>query len=1012
MPDDGTEDGTQELKVISDNPLNYISKFQVAGNKLFFVVVEDTHGEEVWVTDGTEAGTRLTKDINPGNGLSYIENLIAADNKVFFRIFDGVHGSEMWVTDGTEAGTKLTKDINPNTSQSFSSQIDIVLNNKVYFTANDGTNGAELWVTDGTEAGTQMVKDINPSGSSSPGNWVVYDNKMYFRANDGTNGTELWVTDGTEAGTQMVKDINPGVLGSNFTNISVMGNKLYFRANDGTHGAELWTSDGTEGGTFMLKDIVSGSESSVVSMLDQVGTFTFFSADDNISGRELWVTDGTGLGTRKVKDINPGNESGVPSAFSLGKQVASLGNKLVFVANDGVHGNELWMSDGTEAGTQLLQDIYEGKLESKLDYFVVMNNRLFFKALDKNHGVEPWVSDGTEAGTKLLKDLYVFPDAGSPRYLTEFNNKLYFQAHDKLHGRELWVSDGTEAGTQLVKDIFSGVNSGFPENLTVFKNKIYFSANGGSGYELWMSDGTEAGTQLVKDIASAPGGSSRPSELKVLNNLLVFVADDGIHGQELWVSDGTKTGTKLLKDITPGVNTDKQVKLAGSSVFNGKLYFAANNGTNGLELWVTDGTEAGTQMLKDIRPGNEDGISLELRSIVFGDKLYFVGNDGVTGSELWTTDGTEAGTQLFKDIYTDDANTNGMDQSPIFTVFDGKLFFGARDQQASTRLWVTDGTKAGTQRFLDNHTLGFIRGIRVLKNQLLVFGGLNLWRVNVVSKAVVLVRRLSDFGRLSLYSFNTTGTWAETEDRHYLLLGTGTYGSEILQTNGDSLGTQVIDVWPGTESSIPSDLKVFQGKLFFTGIDPKLGRELLTYNPEPFPTRPIITDFTPKAGYEGVVVTITGSDFSDLLTENVVKFNGVTATIDSASASQIKVRVPAGATTGAISITVNSTLTGTSTEDFTIQSSITGLSNNTVSPGVIQAYPNPTSDYLIVNMRENRSTSMKLLVYTLNGRLVTNKLVSLKNGITLLDVSHFSSGHYLLVLQQSAKVYQAKFFKK
>jgi ELWxxDGT repeat protein len=163
----------------------------------------------------------------------------------------------------------------------------------------------------------------------------------------------------------------------------------------------------------------------------------------------------------------------------------------------------------------------------------------------------------------LVKDInpetsnYGFTSGSSPFNLTEFNDRLYFSASDGENGRELWVSDGTTDGTQLLKDINpGGSDSGFTYNFlgdfTELNDRLYFGANDGeNGNELWVSDGTAEGTQLLVDID--PGASSSyPSDFTELNDRLYFGANDGENGRELWVSDGTAEGTQLLKDINPG----------------------------------------------------------------------------------------------------------------------------------------------------------------------------------------------------------------------------------------------------------------------------------------------------------------------------------------------------------------------------------------------------------------------------------------------------------------------------
>src|SRR5262249_7365029 len=152
-------------------------------------------------------------------------------------------------------------------------------------------------------------------------------------------------------------------------------------------------------------------------------------------------------------------------------------------------------------------------------------------------------------------------------------------------------------------------NSSYPGNLTDLNGTLFFTASDGNGTELWKSDGTAAGTTLVKDIF--PGthreygygnwrdvpNSSFPSSLTAVNGTLFFSADDGANDTELWRSDGTAAGTVLVKDIFPGGRpfwNHFGSNPGNLSHVNGTLYFSANDGTNGTELWRSDGTAAGT----------------------------------------------------------------------------------------------------------------------------------------------------------------------------------------------------------------------------------------------------------------------------------------------------------------------------------------------------------------------------------------------------------------------------------
>lgn len=138
--------------------------------------------------------------------------------------------NQLWKTDGTDAGTVMLKDF--GASGGFGPREMMVLGSQVFFSGGTAAGGRELWKTDGTAAGTVQVMDIRPGTASSlVQRLTVYGDRVYFIADNGTNGLELWSSDGTDDGTALVKDINPGSAASTPGDMTNLGGLLYFAAN-------------------------------------------------------------------------------------------------------------------------------------------------------------------------------------------------------------------------------------------------------------------------------------------------------------------------------------------------------------------------------------------------------------------------------------------------------------------------------------------------------------------------------------------------------------------------------------------------------------------------------------------------------------------------------------------------------------------------------------------------------------------------------------------------------------
>jgi len=502
--------GFQLLKDINDEPNRdfvFTQASIVSGETLFVSGFTRTLGTELWKSDGTVEGTVLVKDIVVGGFESKPSQFARSDSLstdvpvgIFFLARDSEQTYALWKSDGSQEGTTLVYQFATRNEDDIRHLTSV--NGRLFFTLSDVLRGnRELWISDGTAAGTRMVTDLEASYSGSdPQELVDVNGILYFTADVTGSGRELWKSDGTEAGTVLVKDIYPGGLGSfrygsTPTGLVAGNGMFYFFATNSTNGRELWKSDGTEAGTVMVKDIVPGSASSQPTLTPWTrfdGTDLYFSADDSVHGQELWKSDGTTAGTSLVKDIRPGNSGSNPA------RLTSVDGTLFFSADDGVHGGELWQSDGTELRTTLVHDTYPGILSSNPRPISAVNGQLMFAANDGVHGSELWTSDGTATGTRLVLDIMQGSQSSGISIFNVLGGKLTFVASDGVHASQLWISDGTATGTSMLRNIPPGSGSSDPSMPVDLNGQGIFTAtNGQRRLQLWKTDGTPERTSAT-----------------------------------------------------------------------------------------------------------------------------------------------------------------------------------------------------------------------------------------------------------------------------------------------------------------------------------------------------------------------------------------------------------------------------------------------------------------------------------------------------------------------------------
>jgi ELWxxDGT repeat protein len=743
---DGTADGTVLVKDIRPNAFPSASssprRFMVVGDTLYFTADDGTNGRQLWKTDGTEAGTQRVSDV-PNTDVSMEPVPLGAVNgKLVFAARqsgpDDAAGRELYVTDGTPAGTTLLKNINPSGGSNpgltgFGNPTVAVVNNVLYLPATDNLHGRELWRTDGTPEGTVLVAELPPgTGSSSPANLTDVNGNLYFTAQPNGFDSMVYRRDPTGGISEVPPPtafpptgtiMSPGSAGnvggvfyvaawysnqatlfkhdpaSNIRGLTVVkslasntsfplnagpildvGGKALLLAPGATGDKtiHLWRSDGTAAGTVDLatfQDQPVGLNSTYPQwhLVRGAGGLVYFSGQYLETGTEPVRTDGTEAGTFRLADLNTNTLSSNPTAA-----VYLGGGKSVFTAEDPVHGRELWVTDGTAAGTSLLKDIFPGTRASFRvlvpDFSPAVNGRTFFAASSSGNEVsqELWTTDGTPEGTYRLPIVF-------PRNFQALHGKVYFvgtstDPSDMKGG--LWESDGTVAGTRFVAPL-----DGTAGPLVRNGDQLYFTLlRYDTGSEIWKSDSTAEGTMKVSALSPS---TDLPSTPAVMDGVLYVTAATGSGTPALWRSDGTPPGTTLVKEL-PG-------RFLNLLPVGHRLLLSRGSQPELVtgDIWVSDGTPAGTVALDSLVPALQ-GFQGDTRGrgdpqlTVVGDAAYFFGRAGDGDPGVWRTDGTAAGTRL---VHTFARGTTLTAPSAI----DGLVYFTAGSQ-----LWRTDGTDAGT----------------------------------------------------------------------------------------------------------------------------------------------------------------------------------------------------------------------------------------------------------------------------------------------------------------------------
>ncbi|MDK2971078.1 MAG: hypothetical protein PWP23_833 [Candidatus Sumerlaeota bacterium] len=839
---DGSVKNTKELRLIRD-AVEILPGMEAGGWYYFFALFEDGR-TELWQTDGTVDGTRSAQALLPpgytADASVPIAGWDASQLLLLAHDANGV-GNLVLVNGGTQSARRIFSD---NFLATFGAPDDFVVA--------DGTilyrSGRRFFSSDGTETFTQIVGDLPlMEGASEEIRLIPADTRFFLLTNFTSSFYEVWSTDGSPGSLGLARRLDWSWSGApTIGETATWNDKLYFTESGlpSSSGSErrgkLWVSDGTTLGTFEL-----WAQLREIDGLLATTRGVIFGVDQSAGPPGLYITQGV---AGETENLRPGywrplaetDSDGVPGGerlFLTGKQFT-----------DTTYGRELWVSDWTDYGWYLPKDLSaSGRTSVAFNPLGAFGRYVFFNDGYQGH---VWITDGTEAGTQpigsILGDFYINmagdldivaeelqailhgdlliiyvrgimctndeccgdgPD--EDQSLLDFLNDLLEDDECKdamKYVTSVWRTDGTLAGTYST-GVIENEWLWFP---TTFNHRIMLYAQAFIDHDtepptiyppgLWASTGTRATTSEVRtfpcnaenvaDKGVSPFGTvlgeACSAEFIPLGNTSShfffslrepIYENDPTQDRQLWVSDTTATGTFPLVPLLTADGISETIHLTGAT-YQDKFFFSptimppVGSGSVPLvegELWETNGTMAGTQRMTVVQWEGQDQAIRNLTKA--GNYLFFTGN----GGELWVSDGTD----LFTLPMTYITGRESVHADALLGEVNGRLVFSS-----DGNLWSTDGTKFGTMRLPDA-----VRGPETAPIQ----------------------------------------EFTPIKDKPFAMFSSGTAatGLEMWYTDATASGTYpVFEMTPGPYSSHPRSYVGALGNVYFQASTPEGGNEL------------------------------------------------------------------------------------------------------------------------------------------------------------------------------------------
>ncbi|MES2688920.1 MAG: T9SS type A sorting domain-containing protein [Bacteroidota bacterium] len=433
----------------SSSPNNLVS----FNNRLYFVADGKrwngfgmVANRELWSSNGSAEGTKMVVDLNKtanDNSGSYPVGLKAWKDKLYFFAIGTDGKQNLYETDGSEAGTKqvTTSGLSVMVPYGRRTEVFTEFNNALYFMADDFVNGIELWKTDGTAAGTVMVKEINPAkgmfdSKSEISQLTVMGSNLYFFGNETSDedSLQLWKTDGTTAGTHRIVSYKTGN-SETVNSLTAASAHVYYTVN-----RSIYKSDGTTAGTSLFL-----ADCEPYHLTSFKGEMLFQTTTTNPAMSHICITSNEARGYTVLKDVDPGVITlSISSTYYYPMNVVE--DKLYFNMSVVGPSSELWQTDGTITGTTLIKTYTQADGNLSNQQFVKHNGEVYFKTkLNSDYFLNK--TDGTSSGTVKLSTVGV----EEIENLTSVDKVLFFTSEDDQPGqigKELWKfgTDTTSGG--------------------------------------------------------------------------------------------------------------------------------------------------------------------------------------------------------------------------------------------------------------------------------------------------------------------------------------------------------------------------------------------------------------------------------------------------------------------------------------------------------------------------------------------------------------------------------------